>query len=132
MPLAARFSSPLFLLAFAGLAAHEIDAASHAEWRLLYILRAMDEALAAQIFVAAHVPLFAVLIWACFTAAWSVRAVSRMLFAGFCIIHAGLHYRLSDDPLYTFAGPVSQTLIYGTAACGAAYLVARWLSRGRA
>lgn len=37
---------------------------------------------------------------------------------GFMVIHAGLHWRLSDHPLYEFRSLPSRFLIYGAAVCG--------------
>ncbi|ULQ47623.1 hypothetical protein JN531_004885 [Flagellatimonas centrodinii] len=113
----------LFLLGFAFLATHEIDAALNAEWRLLYILRGLPEPVATVGFIWGHVPLFAGLLWGLFLAPapWPGRV--RAVLAAFLVVHAGLHWRLSDHALYAFSGWDSNGLIWGAGLCGLGYLL---------
>lgn len=113
----------LFYLCFAVLTTHELDAVAQSEWKLLYVLRDMPDELAALVFVGLHVPLFAVLLWLTMHHENSIRLRSRSIFATFLIVHAGLHYRLQDNDLYTFDSPLSLTLIFGGALLGASYLI---------
>lgn len=41
----------------------------------------------------------------------------------FMVVHAGLHWRLSNHPKYEFNPTYSQWIIYGTAALAAAHLL---------
>jgi hypothetical protein len=49
----------LFYLGLGLLFSHELDAIVQSEWRLLYILRSMADEQAMPVFIALHVPLFA-------------------------------------------------------------------------
>ena len=46
----------LYYLGIAHLLTHEMDAVKHAEWRLLFGLRALGDAVAYPIFLLLHVP----------------------------------------------------------------------------
>ena len=104
---------------------HEMDAVAQAEWRLLYVLGSMPDETAMPVFIGLHVPLFGLIIWLTHHPMPRVQVLSRIALAAFLIVHAGLHFRLSDHPLYTFDSMLSQTLIYGGAVCGVLYLVMR-------
>jgi hypothetical protein len=117
----------MFYLGFGFLFSHELDAMVQAEWRLLYVLRSMPDETAMPIFVWLHVPFFALIVWLTHHSKQQIQIQSRNVFATFLIVHAGLHYRLSNHPLYTFDTILSKTLIYGGAICGAAYLVIRFI-----
>jgi hypothetical protein len=114
----------LFLLAFSALNAHELDAMSQHEWRLLFVLRDLPEALAEQAFVFLHVPLVAILLWLVFHQSTVVSAWSRRAICAFGVVHLGLHWHLQDHPAYTFHSFLSQLLIVGYAAAGFLYLLA--------
>jgi len=53
----------LFQLGFSTLLAHELDAMTQAEWRLLFVLRRLPDLLAHNLFVTLHVPAVAILLW---------------------------------------------------------------------
>ena len=112
----------LHYLGLGAIATHELDAMTQHEWRLLYVLRDLPEELARQSFVALHVPLFVILIWLTAHPQPRLREGSRLALAAFLVIHVGLHLRLSDHPLYTFHGLLSQAIIFGAGLCGAIYL----------
>lgn len=113
----------LFILCFSFFVGHELDAITQAEWQLLYGFRDMASAVAEPLFVGLHVPLFALLI----ALAWSDRAPirerSRLLLAGFTVIHAGLHHALRHHLLYSFDSVLSQALIIGCGLLGLAYVL---------
>ncbi len=113
----------LFYLGLSTLIAHELDAMTQSEWRLLYGLRRLSEPAAASTFVALHVPLMAGILWLTTHELESVRGRSRLALSIFLVVHAGLHQRLSDHPAYTFTSPLSVSLIYGAGLLGLAYLV---------
>ncbi len=118
-----------FLLGLGFISTHELDAVTQHEWRLLYVLRSLPEVIAANAFVAVHVPLFAGLVWLTHHPQPSLREGSRLALMGFLIIHVGLHLRLSGHVLYSFHSPLSKVLIFGGGVCGVLYLLA--IARGR-
>ena len=109
-------------LMLAVLFTHELDAMTQSEWRLLYVLRSLQDAQGRWWFVAIHVPLFWALIALTHHAHAGVQRASRLGLAVFCIVHAGLHLRLRDDPLSNFISPLSWSLILGAAFLGCVYL----------
>lgn len=117
--------SPQWLvsLMLALLFAHELDAVSQSEWRLLYVLRGLSDTQGRDWFVALHVPVFWALWMLIYHARARIQHISRICLALFCIVHCGLHLRLHADPLSTFASPLSWSLIVGCALAGTAYLV---------
>ncbi len=110
----------LYYLALSFLVAHELDAVTHEEWRLLFVLRDLPSANAAQAFVALHVPLLFVILWLSHHDREAVRRWTRRAVSGFLVVHAGLHFALSGEPLYDFHGVLSRTLIFSAGLLGAA------------
>jgi hypothetical protein len=118
----------LFTLMLATLFTHELDAVTHSEWRLLYILRSLPDEQARTWFVAIHVPLFGALMAVSYHAKAALQRGCRIGMALFCIVHALLHIRLRDDPFYTFHSPLSWGLILCAAALGLLYQLMTWRS----
>ena len=112
----------LFYLGFATLMAHELDAMTQAEWRLLFILRGLPEATAETAFVLLHIPLVAGLLWLTNHEVPEIKRWSRIAIAAFLAIHAALHKRLDHHPLYSFDSALSVGLIYGGGLLGLLYL----------
>lgn len=112
-----------YYLGLSALSAHEMDAVRHAEWRLLYVLRSLPDDLAYTLFVALHVPLFYLLFWLSHHDNGTVQRTFRLAVAAFMVIHAILHFHLSGDADYSFAGLFSNGLIYVSAACGLGCLI---------
>lgn len=106
----------LFMLTFSLIMGHELDAVTQHEWRLLPILKYLDDETGRAVFVAIHVPLIAWLLWMNAQRGWLFHA----LFGGFCAVHVGLHWAYGAHPLYTFHGALSQALIWGAGVSGAA------------
>lgn len=121
----------LFYLGFATLMAHELDAMTQAEWRLLFILRRLPNATAEVAFVLVHIPLVAGLLWLTNNEAPGVKRWSRIAIAAFLAIHAALHKRLDHHPLYSFDSALSMGLIYGGGLLGLLYLGAVFARRPR-
>ena len=109
------------IVAVALLAVHEMDAMTHAEWRLLPVLSGMEDSTAREVFVLLHIPLYVGVFWALFFASWKVLA-SRV-FSLAIIAHATAHFLLSGHALYTFSAPIETITVYGAAAAGLIFLV---------
>lgn len=122
----------LFYLGFATLIAHELDAMTQAEWRLLLILRDLPEPTAEVAFVLGHIPLVAGLLWLAHSEATRVKYGSRLAIAAFLAIHAGLHKHLDHHPFYTFDSALSRGLIYGGGIIGLLYLGAVFVASRQA
>jgi hypothetical protein len=112
-------------------AGHELDAVAQREWRLLYGLRDLDPMLGQHLFIALHVPLCAGLVQLCGHRRRRVRELARQWLAALALVHAGLHQRLRDDPLYLFDSLLSQSLIFGCGAAGLLYLLLGLATRNR-
>ena len=109
------------LASVALLAVHEMDAMTHAEWRLLPILNKLQDQTARDAFVLLHIPLYVGLFWALFFASWK-RVAARVL-SGVMIVHAIAHFTLSGHELYTFAAPIETITVYGAALFALCYLL---------
>ena len=121
-----KFAHAVFCLMLACLFTHELDAMAQSEWRLLYVLRSLPPADGQFWFVLLHVPLFAGLLWLTQHASLRIRQGTQISLAAFAVVHAGLHYRLSTEPLYTFTSPLSLGVIYGAAVLGVLFLILSW------
>ncbi len=102
---------------------HEMDAVGQAEWRLLFFLRDMSDQAAYPIFITLHIPAVFLVFWLGQNPKSSIRSVFRAVAAAFLLGHAIIHHRLVGAPEYGFHGLLSETLIYGAALCGIAYLL---------
>ena len=123
------FADFAFYLAFSGLLAHELDAVHKHEWRLLFLLRKMPDESARQAFVLIHIPVIAVLLWLISypdepVGYWTVVSLDL-----FMVVHAVLHWRLSNHPNYEFRTTHSRLLIYGPAALALIHLSLLWFLR---
>ena len=118
-------STVLYYLGLAFLFAHELDAVTHSEWRLLPVLRGMPDATASPLFVSLHVPLFFAILWLSHHRREQVRERTRIAASSFLIVHAVLHFSLSSISNYEFHGALAKTLIAAAAAFGVAYLISR-------
>ena len=112
------------MLAF--LFTHEIDAAFRHEWRVLPITSFLPDELGREVFIWAHVPLFAGILHA------SDNQRLRIGLAAFCVIHVGLHWIFRNHPAYEFNNASSWGLILAAGVFGVAFLIVLWLEkRGR-
>lgn len=119
----------LFQLGFSTLLAHELDAMTQAEWRLLFALRRFPDLLARDLFVALHVPVVALLLWLTRHPSLVIQRWARTGLASFMVVHAGLHWNLRNHPLNTFTSSLSLSLIYGAGLIGLTYVVAAELPK---
>ena len=120
-----RTAAFVFYLGLGALFTHELDAVTNHEWRVLPLLGALSDAAGSQLFVAAHVPLFAVLVALLASMDQRVRGYAQFGFAVFLVVHGGLHALFTGNPSYEFSSWLSKGLIFGGAACGLLYLVVR-------
>jgi hypothetical protein len=111
-----------FYLGIAALFTHELDAVPNHEWRGMPWLRALPDETALVVFVAAHVPFFAVLIALIASSNPRTRSLSRLGVAVFLLVHGLLHALSMGQPTYEFSSTLSNLLIFGGAAFGGVYL----------
>jgi hypothetical protein len=122
----------LYYLGLACLFTHELDAVTHSEWRLLFILRDIPDPGASSLFVSLHVPLFFGILWLSHHRLDRVRNATRIAVALFLGVHGALHFLLSSAPASEFHGPLSVTLITTASVFGFAYLLLQWWPSSRA
>ena len=111
----------VFYLGLGTLFTHELDAVPNHEWRQLPLLDSLPDPVAMTLFIAMHVPLFAVLIGLVASRNDRARDVSRAAIAGFLAIHGGLHAASMTSETYEFSSPLSNILIFGGAGLGLLY-----------
>lgn len=112
----------LFLLGIAMLMIHELDAIQQQEWRFFLSWTGMDDQRAYQLFTAAHLPLF-VLIMAHVTTPGVQFALDLFL-----IVHALVHTLLRHHLHIRFNNGFSRLWIYGGAGIGFVHLLVNSLS----
>jgi hypothetical protein len=116
----------VFYLGLGALFTHELDAVPNHEWRGLPLLGTLSDDTGMLVFIAAHVPLFAVMIGLVASRNERVRNLSRLVISAFLVLHASLHALSAGEPTYEFASRLSRALIFGGAALGALYLALSW------
>ena len=119
----------IFYLGLGLLCTHELDAMPNHEWRVLPLLRLLEDSVGQSVFVLAHVPLFAIIIGLVASLNARRRRNSRIAVSAFLVVHTFLHWLFSDHPHYHFDSLLSSALIVGAGLCGAAYLAAEWLDK---
>jgi hypothetical protein len=102
---------------------HELDAVRRHEWRVFPLTSNLPDNLGFMVFVLAHVPIFALVLWFAFPLNGAERSAVQMAFSGFCIAHVGLHKFYENHPAYAFNNKLSQILIWGAGTAGAAHLL---------
>jgi hypothetical protein len=121
-----KLRNMIFALTFGLLATHELDAVRCFEWRVLPITSFLPENIGMTVFILAHVPLFSWLASVCWSQDIAARIKPRLIFAGFCCVHVGLHWLFRNDPNYLFTGWISNGLIGGAGLAGAFFLLLSW------
>ena len=112
-----------FYLGMGSLFAHELDAIPNHEWRGLPLLQALPDETAMVVFIAAHVPAFAVLIALVASSSARTRGLTRIGISVFLVFHGFLHALSMEQATYEFSSLLSNLLIFGGAALGALYLL---------
>jgi len=118
-----------FYLGMATLFTHELDAVPNHEWRGLALLRDLPDETGMAVFVAAHVPLFAVLIALVASTSRRTRTLSRLIISAFLVVHGLLHTLSRGEPTYEFSSTLSNLLIFGGSGFGALYLMLELMHR---
>ena len=111
--------------ALAFLLCHELDAVHHKEWRLLFVLRRMSDERAFLWFTGLHAPLLVLLFWS-IAEKGSIASTIQILIALFCMVHAGLHWRLRKKGRCPFRSPASRIWIDGSALLGGIFLILKF------
>ena len=112
-----------FYLGLGALCTHELDAVPNHEWRGMPLLGALPDETAMVVFIAAHVPLFAVLIALVASSNARTRMLSRRGVGVFLLVHGLVHALSMGQPTYEFSSTLSNLLIFGGAAFGGLYLL---------
>ena len=107
----------IFLLTVGFLTTHELDAIANHEWRIFPFTAPLSDQLGYQVFVAAHVPLFALIVWL------APYETFRIVFDVFAVVHVGLHWMFRNHPQYEFDSGLSRGLIVGAGVFGMAHLI---------
>lgn len=113
----------VYYLVVSLLLTHEMDAVHKCEWRLLFLLRKLDDATGRTVFILLHIPLLVVLLWLSTHSQAAVQCWTMISIDIFAVIHAGLHWRLTNHPDYAFYTPTSKLLIYGAAFMAIVHMV---------
>ncbi|MFZ9052798.1 MAG: DUF6713 family protein [Woeseiaceae bacterium] len=108
---------------------HEMDAMPNHEWRVFPLLGSLPDAIGQFIFLAVHIPIFALVIAFVASLNQKVRDRAQKIAAGFLIAHAALHFMFSGQANYEFSSFFSSALILGAALCGIGFFSAVALER---
>jgi hypothetical protein len=121
----------VFHLGFATLFAHELDSVLNHEWRVIPVIRSLPDETGAPVFVAAHIPVFAILVALVASRNIGTRRMARAGIGLFLILHGLLHVLFMNHPAYEFSTLLSNTLIFGGSILGIMYLFLEWLAGKR-
>jgi len=106
-----------FVLGFAFLLTHEMDAIRAKEWRLFPVVSHLTDEAGYRVFTAAHVPLYALLFWG-LVGVGAGPSTLILVLDGFFVVHLVLHVVRRHCPANHFASPFSWTLFVGAGMCG--------------
>ena len=101
---------------------HELDAVLRQEWVLLFVLRDLPSVEASWWFIYLHFPIFLTVLYFGNSTSTKVKDRFRFLVSAFLLIHAGIHFRLSDLESYHFDHGLSELLIFGAGLFGLLYI----------
>jgi hypothetical protein len=105
-----------YIIMLAFLFSHEVDAALRHEWRVLPLTSFLPDDIGRQVFIWAHVPLFAAILL------FNDRTGLRFGLAIFSLVHVGLHWGFRNHPAYEFNNLSSWLIIGGAGLFGGLYL----------
>lgn len=109
----------LFQISTALLLCHEMDAIKQKEWRILPILRSLNDDEGYKWFTVLHLPLYFLLLSCMF----SENILLWFFVSCFYFIHGILHLILWRHPKNTFNNFISQLFIQGAALFGLIYMI---------
>jgi hypothetical protein len=118
----------IFFLGLSLLLTHEMDAIRRHEWRIFPLTAPLSDSLGYLVFTAAHVPLYALTLWALSGADEAIRSNTIVGLDLFSVAHVLLHIAFRKHPAYEFSGLFSRGLIGGAGLCGLADLAGRALA----
>ncbi len=121
----------LFYLGFGTICAHELDSMLNHEWRVMPLIRALPEETGMMVFVAAHIPIFAVLVALVSSKNLRTRRLSRLGVGLFLVLHGALHILFKGHPAYEFENSFSNILIFSGSFIGIMYLILAWNEKAR-
>lgn len=115
-----------FYLGFGTLFAHELDSIVNHEWRVIPIIRLLSDQMGMIVFIAAHIPIFAVLVALVSNQKSKIRRIIRIGIGLFLVFHGLLHIVFRNHSAYEFSNLFSNFLIFGGSTLGIIYLVLEW------
>jgi hypothetical protein len=107
----------VFLIVVVWLFMHELDAIQQREWRFFFSPFGISDTQAYQLFVIAHVPLFAFILW------YMPSMTFQVGFDVFCIVHAAVHFALRNHAHVDFNNVFSAVWIYGAVPLAVLHLI---------
>lgn len=115
----------LFTLGLSFLFIHEMDAIRCKEWRMFPGLSRLGDRPAEAIFILAHIPLIAAILYFIFQDTTSGLVATAL--SCFMVIHFVIHLLCLKHMQNEFKGFISWLIIFGAGGCGlAALLTNRW------
>ena len=116
----------VFHLGFGTLFAHELDSMLNHEWRVIPVIRSLADETGSIVFVAVHIPVFAILVALVSSENTNTRRMTRKGIGLFLVVHGLLHLLFMKHPAYEFSTVLSHTLIFGGSILGIIYLFLEW------
>jgi hypothetical protein len=99
------------------------------EWRVLPLTSWMPESIGQQVFIFAHIPLFAGLIALVASKNEQFSFRSKIAISAFILFHAFLHVVFNGSPAYEFESVTSIVLIFGGALFATLHLILLLIQR---
>jgi len=103
---------PLFVLVFALLLIHEMDAVRAKEWKMFIILKDLPDKKAYVIFTVIHIPLYFAAIFMITQAGTPTVLILQYAIDIFLVCHAVIHYCFKRHPENRFTSAFSKAMIY--------------------
>ena len=119
----------IYYLALSALFTHELDAVINFEWRLLFHIFSLPDAMASTIFIGLHLPLFFIFFYLSHHSNPRIQNTFRVIASIILVVHSVAHFSLSGHEKYYFEGFYSNLYIYSAAAFGVCFLILAWLGR---
>lgn len=119
-----------FYLGAGTLFTHELDAVLNHEWKVLPLTSWLPDEYGALVFIFAHIPLFAIVLWLISHQKESIRFRSQIWISIFLILHGMLHLLFVGNVNYKFNSLSSNILIFGVVVLGMGYLLLEFREKG--